>query len=161
MKKAVFFDRDGVVNRELGDYIMTIEEFELLPEVIPFMLEAKKRGYMAIVITNQAGIAKGLYGHELVAKCHEFMTEELAGHKLGFDEIYYCPHHPDFGECLCRKPKSLFIEKAVARFNLDPEKCFMIGDKERDVLAANGAGVKGFQLRSNPSVDELMACFPV
>jgi len=159
MKKAVFLDRDGIINREIGDYIMSIEEFELLPEIIPFMHEAKKRGFMAIVITNQAGIAKSLYSHDLVDKCHAFMAEELAGHDLHFDEIYYCQHHPDFGECLCRKPKSILIEKAIARFQLDPLACFMIGDKERDVQAANAAGVKGFQLPSNPDLNKLMACF--
>jgi D-glycero-D-manno-heptose 1,7-bisphosphate phosphatase len=160
MKKAVFFDRDGIVNREIGDYIMNIEEFEILPEVIPFLHEVKKRGYLAIIITNQAGIAKGLYTHELVHKCHQFMAEELAGHNLSFDEVYYCPHFPEQSECLCRKPKSLLIEKAIARFQLNPDACFMIGDKERDVQAANGAGVKGFKLASNPSLEELLSCFP-
>lgn len=159
-QKAVFLDRDGIVNRELGDYIMRYEEFELLPELIPFLYEVKRRGFLTIIITNQGGIAKGLYNHDLVNACHEFMIDELKGHHLGFDAIYYCPHHPDFGNCLCRKPASLLIEKAIGRFNLDPAACLMIGDKERDVQAANGAGVKGFQLPANPSLDQLLSCLP-
>ena len=160
MNKAVFLDRDGIVNKELGDYILRYEEFEILPELIPFLFEVKRRGYKIIIITNQAGIAKGLYNHELVEACHAFLKEELSGHGIYLDEIYYCPHHPDFGECLCRKPKSLLIEKAIARFQLDPDQCFMIGDKLRDVQASEGAGVKGFQLPANPSLDQLFECLP-
>lgn len=156
--KAVFLDRDGVVNRELGDYILRYEEFEILPELIPFLYEVKKRGYKVIIITNQAGIAKGLYDHKLVDACHSFLIEELAGHGLKLDEIYYCPHHPDFGNCLCRKPKSLLIEKALARFELDPSASLMIGDKPRDVEAANGAGVRGFLVPPNPTLDQLLEC---
>jgi D-glycero-D-manno-heptose 1,7-bisphosphate phosphatase len=158
--KAVFFDRDGIVNREIGDYIQRYEEFELLPELIPFLYEVKKRGYKMIIITNQAGIAKGLYNHDLVTACHDFMTEELKGHNLEFDAIYYCPHHPDFSACLCRKPESLLVQKAIGRFNLDPTKCIMLGDKDRDVEAAEGAGVKGFKLPANPSLNQLLACLP-
>ena len=160
MKKAVFLDRDGIVNRELGDYIMRIEEFEVLPELLPFLYEVKKRGYLLIMITNQGGIAKKLYDHELVNTCHEFLKQELAGHGLGFDEIYYCPHHPDSGDCLCRKPGSLMLEKAIGRFNLNAKECIMIGDKERDVTAAAGAGVTGFLVPSNPTLIELMNCLP-
>jgi D-glycero-D-manno-heptose 1,7-bisphosphate phosphatase len=156
--KAVFLDRDGVVNRELGDYILRYEEFEILPELIPFLYEVKQRGYKVIIITNQAGIAKGLYDHKLVDACHSFLIEELAGHGLQLDEIYYCPHHPDFGNCLCRKPKSLLIEKALARFDLDPTASLMIGDKPRDVEAANGAGVRGFLVPPNPTLDQLLEC---
>ncbi len=158
MNKAVFLDRDGVVNKELGDYILRYEEFEVLPELIPFLYEVKRLGYKVIIITNQAGIAKGLYDHRLVDACHAFLKEELEGHGLAIDEIYYCPHHPDFGECLCRKPKSLLLEKAIARFELDPEKCLMIGDKQRDVDAAHGAGVRGFLVPPNPTLEQLLEC---
>ncbi len=159
-RKAVFLDRDGIVNREIGDYIQRFEEFELLPELIPFLYEVKKRGYLCIIITNQAGIAKELYKHDLVDACHDFMNEELAGHNLSFDAIYYCPHHPDFGNCLCRKPQSLLVQKAIGRFDLDPKLCLMIGDKDRDVEAAEGAGVKGYKLPPNPSLNQLLACLP-
>ncbi len=159
-RKAVFLDRDGIVNREIGDYIQRFEEFELLPELIPFLYEVKKRDYLCIIITNQAGIAKGLYNHDLVKACHDFMNEELSGHNLAFDEIYYCPHHPDFGSCLCRKPQSLLVQKAIGKFGLNPELSLMIGDKDRDVLAAEGAGVRGYKLPANPTLNQLLACLP-
>lgn len=160
MNKAIFLDRDGIVNRELGDYILRFGEFEVLPQLIPFMQEGKRRGYRFIIITNQAGIAKGLYGHELVEQCHAALAAGLAPHGLSFDEIYYCPHHPDYGQCLCRKPGSLLVEKGLARFGFDPARCLMIGDKERDVLAAEGAGIKGYRLPPNPSLEALLACLP-
>ena len=158
MNKAVFLDRDGIVNKELGDYIMRYEEFEVLPELIPFLYEVNRRGYKVIIITNQAGIAKGLYNRELVDACHDFLKEELAGHGLAIDAIYYCPHHPDYTECLCRKPKGLMIEKALARFQLDPSQCLMIGDKQRDVDAAHSAGIRVYLLPPNPTLEQLLQC---
>jgi len=158
MKKAVFFDRDGIVNRELGDYIMQFHQFELHEPVVPFLKILKERGYLTIIITNQGGIAKGLYDHSLVAACHVFLQDYLQPQGLGFDAIYYCPHHPQFGSCLCRKPEGLLIEKAIARFGLDKSACFMVGDKMRDVEAAEAAGISGFLLPPNPSTEELLHC---
>lgn len=160
MNKAIFLDRDGIVNREIGNYIMRFEEFEILPSLIPFMKEAHRRGYRFILITNQAGIAKGLYDSSLVERCHQFLLEKLANHQLGFDEIYYCPHFPEYGACLCRKPGSLLLEKSIARFKLNPADCIMIGDRERDIEAAAGAGVRGFLLPSNPSLENMLHCLP-
>lgn len=158
MMRAIFLDRDGIVNKEIGNYILRFEEFEILPNLIPFMKEAKKQGYIFIIITNQAGIAKGLYGPELVDRCHDFLAEKLAEHQLNFEEMYYCPHFPEYGECLCRKPKSLLVEKGLARFKLNPKNCIMIGDKQRDVDAAMGAGIRGFLLPPNPSLEEMLNC---
>ncbi|MFN5318598.1 MAG: D-glycero-alpha-D-manno-heptose-1,7-bisphosphate 7-phosphatase [Bacteroidia bacterium] len=158
MSKAVFFDRDGIVNRELGDYIKQFHEFEIHEPVLPFLAELKSRNYLTIIITNQGGIAKGLYDHALVDACTEYLQNYLRPLNLGFDAVYYCPHHPQFGACLCRKPSGLLIEKAIARFKLDPHKCFMVGDKERDVLAAEAAGIKGYLLPPNPSTEALLQC---
>jgi D-glycero-D-manno-heptose 1,7-bisphosphate phosphatase len=161
MKKAVFFDRDGIVNRELGDYIMQFHEFELHEPVVPFLKTLKEKGFLTIIITNQGGIAKGLYDHSLVDACHTFLQNFLSPQGLAFDAIYYCPHHPQFGSCLCRKPEGLMIEKAIARFELDKSACFMVGDKMRDVEAARAAGISGYLLPANPSTDELMQCLSI
>lgn len=158
MKKAVFFDRDGIVNRELGDYVMQFHEFELHEPIIPFLEEVKKHGFLTIIITNQGGIARGLYDHALVKACHNYLQQFLSPQNLVFDAIYYCPHNPQFGDCLCRKPKGLLVEKAIARFELEKSACFMVGDKIRDVEAANAAGIKGYLLPPNPTTDELMQC---
>ena len=160
MKKAVFLDRDGIVNTELGDYIMNFAQFEIHQPLIPFLKEVKRRGYLTIIITNQGGIAKKLYGHELVKQCHDFLQAELAKDHLEFDAIYYCPHHPQSGECLCRKPSGLLIEKAIARFELDKSQCLMIGDKQRDVDAAHLAGISGYLLPPNPDLSSLLNCLP-
>jgi len=158
MNKAVFFDRDGIVNRELGDYIKQFHEFEIHDPVLPFLAELKSREYRTIIITNQGGIAKGLYDHSLVDACTEYLQNYLRPMNLDFDAVYYCPHHPQFNACLCRKPSGLLIEKAIARFRLDPRRCFMVGDKVRDVQAAEAAGIKGFLLPPNPSTEELFKC---
>ncbi len=158
MRKAVFLDRDGIINTELGDYLMNFGEFEIHPPLIPFLKEVKKRGYLTVVITNQGGIAKKLYGHDLVDKCHQYLQQVLAAEDLAFDAIYYCPHHPQSGECLCRKPSGLLIEKAIARFQLDKGQCLMIGDKQRDVDAAHAAGISGYLLPPNPDFESLLNC---
>ena len=77
---------------------------------------------------------------------------------LSFLEIYYCVHHPDYGKCLCRKPQGIFIEKAIARFKIDKNKSFMLGDNQRDVDAATSAGIKGILLPPNPTLNQLLAC---
>jgi D-glycero-D-manno-heptose 1,7-bisphosphate phosphatase len=158
MRKAVFLDRDGIINTELGDYIMNFGEFEIHPPLIPFLKEVKKRGYLTIVITNQGGIAKKLYGHDLVEQCHQYLQQVLTADDLAFDAIYYCPHHPQSGACLCRKPAGLLIEKAIASFQLEKSQCLMIGDKQRDVDAAHAAGISGYLLPPNPDVELLLNC---
>jgi D-glycero-D-manno-heptose 1,7-bisphosphate phosphatase len=158
MRKVIFLDRDGIVNKELGDYILNFESFEIHPPLIPFLQKAKSLGYEFIIVTNQAGIAKGLYKPQLVEDCHHYLKSHLMGLGLTFLEIYYCMHHPEFGKCLCRKPQGLFIEKAIARFKIDKNCSFMLGDKQRDVDAANSAGIKGFLLPPNPTLNQLLAC---
>ena len=158
MRKVIFLDRDGIVNKELGDYILNFESFEIHPPLISFLQKAKSQGYEFVIVTNQAGIAKGLYTSQLVEDCHLYLESHLMGLGLSFLEIYYCVHHPDYGKCLCRKPQGIFIEKAIARFKIDKNKSFMLGDKQRDVDAANSAGIKGILLPPNPTLNQLLAC---
>lgn len=152
MNKAVFLDRDGVINHDPGDYTKNLSEFEILPNVIETLKEMHDDGFLLIGITNQGGIAKGLYTEKEVDEIHTFLNQECL--KLGFQftEIYYCPHHPDFSNCLCRKPKSLLVEKAITRFNIDPKHSVFFGDKTRDVECANGAGVEGVKTETNSSL---------
>lgn len=147
--KALFLDRDGVINMERGDYTWKKEDISLLPDLIPFLHSAKKKGYTFFVITNQGGIGKGIYTTKEYLEVEQYIADLLAGENLFFEEVYYCPHHPTTGKCLCRKPGSLLLEKAIARFNIDAGISVMIGDRERDVVAANGAGVKGILIESN------------
>lgn len=151
MQKAIFLDRDGIINKEIGRYVSSAADFELNPGVSEFLKEMQSKGYLLIVITNQGGIAKGLYTQPELATIHEKMKSLLP--HIHFTEIYYCPHHPDFGKCLCRKPGSLLVEKALARFAIDPATSYFIGDKDRDIVCATMAGVKqAILLESNTNL---------
>ncbi len=152
MNKAVFFDRDGVINKEIGEYVYSEAQFVINDELIPALQRLQRNGFLLFIITNQGGIAKGLYSHEDVEKLHMHLLDSLKAHHIHISEIYYCPHHPDFGKCLCRKPDTLLLEKAVARFNIDVSQSFMIGDSERDIQAAEKLGIKGFQIQANTSI---------
>lgn len=151
MNKAIFLDRDGVINFERG-FTHRLEDFNILPDLFSMMKWFREQGFLLIVVSNQSGIAKELYKQEDVEMLHEHLIEELKKNGIVLDEIYYCVHHPDVSHCICRKPDSLFIEKALARFNIDPSRSYFIGDKERDVEAAEKAGVKGILIEANSSL---------
>lgn len=140
INKCVFLDRDGVLNRERGEYTFKKEDFDIIDGVQDALKLLKQAGFLLIVITNQAGIAKGLYNREDVGKCHEYLQAETGGL---IDDIYFCPHHPTTTESLLRKPDSLMIEKAIAKWGIDPDKSFMIGDSFRDIEASEKVGVRG------------------
>lgn len=152
MKKAVFLDRDGVLNRERGEHTWLLEDFELLQGVAEGLKALEEAGYLLIVISNQSGIAKGLYDFTDVEKTHGYMLGELAKAGVHLDEIYYCPHHDKLGKCLCRKPNSLMLEKAIARFGIDATQSVFIGDKPRDVEAGEKVGVKGILVEANSNL---------
>jgi D-glycero-D-manno-heptose 1,7-bisphosphate phosphatase len=149
MKKAIFLDRDGVINADQHDYTWKISDFKFLPGVFEACRNWQSQGFLLIVITNQGGIAKGLYDHADVEKLHEVMVAGFRNEKVELTEIYYCPHHPVGGNCLCRKPGSLLVEKALATFDVDPKASWFIGDRDRDVEAAAGAGVRGILIPVN------------
>lgn len=146
---AVFLDRDGVLNRERGAHTWLLEDFEVLPTVAEAVRSINDAGMRAIVVSNQSGIGLGLYGHAEVAVLHAYLHDHLASKGARLDAVYYCPHHPSRGRCLCRKPGSLLLERAIARFGIDPALSCMIGDRERDVEAAASAGVRGVLVAPN------------
>jgi D-glycero-D-manno-heptose 1,7-bisphosphate phosphatase len=149
MNKAIFLDRDGVLNKELGTYVSTVETFEVLPHIIPNLKRFIDNGFLLIVITNQGGIAKKLYTKTELSSIHQKLKQHLLAQGVMFTDIYYCPHHPDFGQCLCRKPGSIMLEKALAKYNIDASKSWMIGDTQRDMQAAEAVNVKGLLIESN------------
>ncbi len=131
MKKAIFLDRDGCINNNCDHYyIWRKEELMLNPGVAETLAELQARGYMLIVITNQGGISKGEYSTEDVELLHDHLRSMLEAKGVHLDEIYYCPHHHMVENCLCRKPMPLMIEKALARFGIDPASSWMIGDAQ-------------------------------
>lgn len=155
--KAVFLDRDGVLNEELGDYVCRVEDFKVLEHNFEPLLQLQARGYILIVITNQGGLAKGWYSDETLGEMHARLRKLYAYKGIRIAEIYYCNHHPEFnGKCLCRKPSSIMIEKGLARFQIDASKSYFIGDRERDIIAGQAAGVKGILIDSNRPISQVL-----
>ena len=137
---CIFLDRDGVINRDRVNYAYRLSDFEILPRVPEALRRLKAAGYRLVIVTNQSGIAKGIYTREQMQTCHNFMNM-VTGHLV--DEIYYAPHHPSVSESLTRKPDSLMFERAVAKFDIAPTRSWMIGDKERDLVPAQKLGIPG------------------
>ena len=148
MNKAVFLDRDNVLN---VDYINVhkIEDWEWMPNAKEAVKYCNDNGYLAIVITNQSGISKGLFSEDDVKKLHNFVQEELKKIGAHIDSFYYCPHHeegtvaPYNVKCECRKPKPGMILQACKDFDIDVKQSYMIGDMPRDIECGINAGVKG------------------
>lgn len=149
MNKALFLDRDGVLNRERGAYTFKKQDFEVLSSVAQAIRSANDKGYLVIVVSNQGGIAKGLYTKNEVLELHQLLLDDIAGSGAEITAYYFCPHHDEIGKCLCRKPGSLLLEKAMARFNVHAGSSFFIGDSERDMEAARAVGVEGILVESN------------
>ncbi|MEW6481466.1 MAG: D-glycero-beta-D-manno-heptose 1,7-bisphosphate 7-phosphatase [bacterium] len=138
---CVFLDRDGVINEELFDYVKKREDFKLLPDVGKAIRRLNENKILAIVISNQAGVGKGLYSIDEAEKINDLMKEELAKEGARLDAVYYCPHHPD-DKCPCRKPEIGMFKKAFLDFGLKLEDCWMIGDKLQDIEAGKRANCK-------------------
>ena len=145
--KAIFFDRDGTLNVEVG-YLYEIDKFKWIDGAREAIKFCNDNGYLAIVVTNQSGVARGFYTEEDIINLHNFMQEELAKVGAHVNDFFYCPHHPNGVvekysiDCECRKPKSKLIEDACKKYDIDKSKSLMIGDKPRDVECGENAGVR-------------------
>ena len=141
MRRALFLDRDGVINIDYG-YVSRVEDFEFVPGVLDFIKTAQEKGYLPIVVTNQSGIGRGYYTVEAFERLTGYMLEKMREHGIVIDRshVFHCPHAPDEG-CDCRKPKPGMLLSAKARFDIDMAQSVMIGDKESDTEAARRAGV--------------------
>lgn len=147
---AVFFDRDGVLNRDTG-YPHRVEQFEWMPGAPEAIALVKRAGLLAIVVTNQSGIARGYYDENAMHRVHEWMNSEL--HRqvaAGIDAFEFCPYHPEATISRYRhpnhpdrKPNPGMLLRAMDRYDLDAWRCLMIGDHESDMKAAEAAGVRG------------------
>jgi D-glycero-D-manno-heptose 1,7-bisphosphate phosphatase len=146
MKRAVFIDRDGTVSEEVG-YINHASRFNLFPYTAEAIKLLNDNGWLAIVTTNQAGVARGYFSEDLIATVHDRMKSELEAKGAHLDAIYYCAHHPSVGEppyrfdCDCRKPKPGLISRAARDFDIDLSTSWMVGDRYSDIEVARNAGV--------------------
>jgi len=140
--KALFLDRDGVINVE-KEYLYKIEDFEFIDGIFELCRHYQDLGYVIFVVTNQSGIARKYYSEVDFKKLTEWMLSEFTKRDIRIEKVYHCPHHPDIsGECDCRKPKPGMLEQAADEFDIDLHNSIMIGDKERDIEAGINAGLK-------------------
>ena len=146
MDKVVFLDRDGTINEEVH-YLHRPEDLRILPGVAEGIARLRRAGFRIVVVTNQAGVARGYYGPEDVERLHACMNRQLEAAGAKIDEFYYCPHHPVHGigpykiQCRCRKPGTGMFEMAEERFDVDKARSFMVGDKLLDVEAGKNYGL--------------------
>lgn len=160
-RKAIFLDRDGVINQERGEYTFLLKDFIINDDVFETLKIWNDAGYLLIIISNQGGIGKGIYSHSDVQVLNEFLCLKFKENKIDWTEMYYCPHHPEYnGRCLCRKPGSILFEKAIAKYSIDVTRSFMIGDKERDILASEKTGIKGILIEANSSLKKILSLIP-
>lgn len=144
-KPAVFLDRDGTINEQMG-YINHISRFHLLPGVGKAIRRLNELTIPVVVVTNQSGLARGYFPPSLLGAVHEKMTRQLADDNAHIDGVYICPHHPEAKEkkyrknCDCRKPKIGLLEQAARELDLDLTRSYMVGDRWSDLKCAQLAG---------------------
>ena len=141
MNKALFLDRDGVINIE-KNYLYKIEDFEFIEGIFALCKHFQNLGYLIIVVTNQSGIARKYYSKDDFLRLTQYMIDAFKNEGVTVAKVYFCPHHHDIsGQCSCRKPKPGMLLDAAKEFNIDLSQSLMVGDKERDIQAAINAGV--------------------
>jgi D-glycero-D-manno-heptose 1,7-bisphosphate phosphatase len=150
MRGAVFFDRDGVLNVDVA-YAHRPEQIIWTEGAMEAVRLANDADYLVFVVTNQAGVARGLYRESDVQDLHQWMKREFEMQGATIDAFAYCPHHPTEGknpnyriDCECRKPKPGMLLTLMQRFQVNPSRSFLIGDKDTDVQAAKAAGMRGY-----------------
>lgn len=152
-RPAVFLDRDGTIIREYGHF-WEPAKIELIPGAAAAIRRLKGAGFLAIVTTNQSGIARGIFDEHQFWIGERRLEELLAAEGLKFDAVYFCPHHPTEGDtpyrqaCECRKPKPGMILRAAREFGIDLARSFMVGDSAVDVAAGKAAGVRVVKLET-------------
>jgi len=151
--KTIFLDRDGVINKEVN-YLNKVDDFEFIDEVFSTCYYLKRLGFEIIIVTNQSGIGRCYFHEHDYLKLTSWMLAQFKSNKIEVLDVFYCPHSPSYN-CLCRKPKpGMFIE-AKNKHNIKMAESWMIGDSERDVIAASSAGIKNTILvRSGHEIDE-------
>ena len=138
-KKAVFIDRDGVINKEVG-YLHKIKDFKFIDGVFDACLYLQNLGYHLIIVTNQSGISRGYYSENDFHVVNNWMLEQFSHQDIKFLDVFFCPHGPE-STCNCRKPQPGMFIQANDKHDIDMNNSWMVGDKEADIQAANAAGI--------------------
>jgi len=142
LKKALFLDRDGVINVE-KEYLYKKEDFEFIEGIFELCRHYQDLDYLIFIVTNQSGIARGFYSEGDFSKLTQWMLGAFAKEGIEISSVYHCPHHPEIsGECDCRKPKPGMLREAAEAFDVDLKNSIIVGDKERDIEAGINAGLR-------------------
>ncbi|HDD35416.1 MAG TPA: HAD family hydrolase [Candidatus Desulfofervidus auxilii] len=163
--RAVFLDRDGTINEEMG-YINHSERLIILPKVPEALRLLKMHGFKIILITNQSGAAKGYFPLDFIEEINNLLQKKLKEYNVSLDAIYYCPHHPQAvvpalkKDCFCRKPKPGLIKRAQKDFGLELKNCYVIGDRFVDIELAYNVGAKGILVMTGYGKGELKFIAP-
>ncbi len=145
--KAIFLDRDGVINYDKG-YVCKIEDFEFVDRIFEVLKAFQEEGFKLFIVTNQSGIGRGYYTQEDFEILTSWMLDILKKNEIKIEKVYFCPHAPE-EKCHCRKPSSGMFEQAFEEFDIDKKNSWMIGDKHTDIKAAINAGIKNTILIGN------------
>jgi len=158
MNKALFLDRDGVINVDHG-YIYRPEDIEFVPGIFELCQRFRAQGFLIIIVTNQSGIARGFFTESDFAKLTQWMTDQFVLRQCPIDAVYFCPHHAISGvgeykqDCECRKPKPGMFLKAAKEHDIDFTQSVMIGDKPSDIEAANSVGITHTYFVNNLNIE--------
>lgn len=159
-RRAIFVDRDGTLSHEVG-YVNHISRFRLFPFAASAVRAINNSGFLAVVVTNQAGVARGYYPESLIHEVHDTLRSELSGGGARLDGVYVCMHHPSVGEppyrldCDCRKPKPGLVLRAAADLDIDVKRSYVIGDREVDLELAWNVGARGVLVKTGYGLGEL------
>ena len=145
MNKAIFLDRDGIINLERKDYVKTIKEFILIDEIFDIIKLINSKGYLVIIITNQSAINRKIITESNLREIHNHFLKLAKNKNAKVDGIYFCPHTPN-ENCKCRKPKPELIKQAALDFQVDLSQSWMIGDNQTDFDAGINAGCKAIKI---------------
>jgi D-glycero-D-manno-heptose 1,7-bisphosphate phosphatase len=159
MNRAVFLDRDGTINEEVG-YLKSLDMLKIIPGAGAAIRRLNDAGFKVVIITNQSGVARGYFPESLVHEAHALLTGMLRQDGATIDGIYYCPHHPTAGNskhtiaCDCRKPATGLLDRAARDLDIDMKQSFMVGDKWSDVELGHRAGTRAILVRSGFAADD-------
>lgn len=146
--RAIFLDRDGVINYNRDDYVKNIDEFVFLPKIFTAIKQFNQMGFTVFIITNQSAVNRGIITRMQLDDIHDFMLDELEKNECMIEKIYTCPHRPD-ENCTCRKPKPGMLMKAINEYDIDVSNSWLIGDKMSDIQAANQMSLNSILVDKN------------
>jgi len=158
-RACIFIDRDGCLIEEVH-YLRRLDQVRLTPGVVPALAQAKAAGWTLVMVTNQSGVARGMFPESFVKETHELIQRQLQAGNAGLDGIYYCPHHPLGNhpyrqDCTCRKPKTGMVLTAAQEMGINLQNSYMVGDKLADVQLAHNAGMTGLMVRTGHGPEDL------